>query len=95
MSLSFVPTAIVSTMEDGAPKTVMFLNRGDSFGDIAILNNARRETTVISRERIELLVMSDEVQTSKVPTMSNEVETLELLPMSNQELNLVLTWLIL
>lgn len=53
--------AIVSAMEEGVPKTIMFLNRGDSFGDIALLNNARRETTVISREKIELLVMSDEV----------------------------------
>ena len=48
-------------MEDGVPRTIMFLNRGDSFGDIAILNNARRETTVISRDKIELLVMSDNV----------------------------------
>jgi len=48
-------------MEEGVPRTIMFLNRGDSFGDIAILNNARRETTVISRDTIELLVMSDNV----------------------------------
>jgi len=48
-------------MEEGVPRTIMFLNRGDSFGDIAILNNARRETTVISRDKIELLVMSDNV----------------------------------
>ena len=39
----------------------MFLNRGDSFGDVAILNGSRRETTVISREKIELLVMGDSV----------------------------------
>ncbi|KAL4226239.1 hypothetical protein ACF0H5_014223 [Mactra antiquata] len=53
-------SAIVSTMQEGIAKTVMFLNRGDSFGDLAILNNARRETTVISREKIELLCMTDE-----------------------------------
>ncbi|XP_045167047.1 uncharacterized protein LOC123530343 [Mercenaria mercenaria] len=52
-------SAIVSAMDNGVPKTIMFLNRGDSFGDVAILNNARRETTVISREKIELLVMTD------------------------------------
>ncbi|XP_060593908.1 uncharacterized protein LOC132748342 [Ruditapes philippinarum] len=52
-------SAIVSAMDDGVPKTIMFLNRGDSFGDVAILNNARRETTVISREKIELLCMTD------------------------------------
>lgn len=48
-------------MDNGVPKTIMFLNRGDSFGDVAILNNARRETTVISREKIELLCMTDTV----------------------------------
>ncbi|XP_052266404.1 uncharacterized protein LOC127868549 [Dreissena polymorpha] len=52
-------SAIVSTLEAGAPKTVMFLSRGDSFGDVSILNNSRRETTVISREKIELLCMTD------------------------------------
>ncbi|XP_052778604.1 uncharacterized protein LOC128216051 [Mya arenaria] len=52
-------SAIVSTMENGVPKTVMFLNRGDSFGDVAILNHAHRETTVITRDKIELLCMTD------------------------------------
>ncbi|KAL3851624.1 hypothetical protein ACJMK2_015357 [Sinanodonta woodiana] len=52
-------SAVVSRMEGSHVKTVMFLNRGDSFGDVAIMNHSRRESTVISRERIELLCMAD------------------------------------
>ncbi|XP_069142333.1 uncharacterized protein [Argopecten irradians] len=40
-------------------KTVLFLNRGDSFGEQAIMTQSLRQTTVISREKIELLVMGD------------------------------------
>lgn len=60
----FIVLAVVSTSdgESQSQKTVMFLNRGDSFGDVAILNGSVRETTVISREKIELLVMGDSVR---------------------------------
>jgi len=42
-------------------KTLLFLNRGDSFGEQAIMTRSIRQTTVISRERIELLTISDTV----------------------------------
>ena len=56
-------TGVVSFLDpkSNTNKTVLFLNRGDSFGEQAIMTRTLRQTTVISREKIELLVMSDEV----------------------------------
>ncbi|XP_033746536.1 uncharacterized protein LOC117331767 [Pecten maximus] len=53
--------AVVSMMDTKTKqaKTVLFLNRGDSFGEQAIMTQSLRQTTVISREQIELLVMGD------------------------------------
>lgn len=48
-------------LKAGTTSTVMLLYRGDSFGEQAIMTKSLRETTVISREKIELLVMSDKV----------------------------------
>lgn len=55
-------SAVVSFLDSNTNtnKTVIFLNRGDSFGEQAIMTRTLRQTTVISREKIELLVMSDE-----------------------------------
>ncbi|XP_062613187.1 uncharacterized protein LOC134274962 [Saccostrea cucullata] len=55
-------SAVVSFLDvqSNANKTVLFLHRGDSFGEQAIMTRTLRQTTVISREKIELLVMSDE-----------------------------------
>ena len=42
-------------------KTVKFIGRGDSFGDTSLMNGCARDCTTISKEFIELLVLSDEV----------------------------------
>merc|ERR1719494_56545 len=39
-------------------KTVCYLKRGDSFGELAILHEATRQSTVISEETVELLCIS-------------------------------------
>eukprot|EP00795_Rhopilema_esculentum_P008978 gene8978-16619_t len=41
-------------------RTICFLKRGDSFGELAILHDTKRQSTVISRELIELLCISKE-----------------------------------
>nr|KAG5706415.1 hypothetical protein BaRGS_033176 [Batillaria attramentaria] len=46
-------------LDKGVAKTVMYYNRGDSFGELAIMNNSRRQSTVISKENMQLLVLSD------------------------------------
>jgi len=43
-------------------KTECFLGRGEAFGDLAIVNKAPRESTIISRDNVELLVFGDEVR---------------------------------
>ncbi|KAK3762783.1 hypothetical protein RRG08_040480 [Elysia crispata] len=55
-------SAVVSVMdlEKGVAKTVLYYGRGDSFGELAIMNATRRQSTVISKEDIELLVISAE-----------------------------------
>ncbi|KAK3103217.1 hypothetical protein FSP39_017507 [Pinctada imbricata] len=55
-------SAVVSYLDGSTStqKTVLFLHRGDSFGEQAIMTQSLRQTTVISREKIELLVMYDE-----------------------------------
>lgn len=55
-------SAVVTVMEEheNFARTVHFLRRGDSFGELAILHDTRRKATVISREPIELLVISKE-----------------------------------
>ena len=54
---------IVTKQEEGTEvsKTDCFLERGDSFGELGLINNAPRRATVISKEEVELLVFSDEV----------------------------------
>ncbi|KAJ7340503.1 hypothetical protein OS493_003255 [Desmophyllum pertusum] len=55
-------SAVVTVMAENESfaRTVHFLRRGDSFGELAILHDTRRQSTVISREPIELLVISKE-----------------------------------
>ncbi|XP_046353183.2 uncharacterized protein LOC124133039 isoform X3 [Haliotis rufescens] len=50
----------VMDMESSQERTVLFLGRGDCFGDDAIINKCHRCATVISKEVIELLVLTDE-----------------------------------
>ena len=47
--------------EYGVSRTVCFLNRGENFGELGLINNAPRQATVISKETVELLVINDEV----------------------------------
>lgn len=47
--------------EYSVSRTVCFLNRGESFGELGLINNAPRQATVISKEPVELLVINDEV----------------------------------
>ncbi|XP_031549510.1 uncharacterized protein LOC116287037 [Actinia tenebrosa] len=55
-------SAVVTVMakNEAFARTVHFLRRGDSFGELAMLHDTRRQSTVISREPIELLVISRE-----------------------------------
>ena len=45
----------------GLSRTVCFLGRGDTFGELAIINKTLREITVISKSRLELLCLQSEV----------------------------------
>ena len=40
--------------------TACFLKRGESFGELGLINNSRRKATVISKEQVELLVFTDD-----------------------------------
>ncbi|XP_071812943.1 uncharacterized protein [Apostichopus japonicus] len=55
-------TLVVSVlnMADGkkTPQAVAYLNRGDSFGELAILNNTRRASTVLTEDDTQLLCIS-------------------------------------
>ena len=42
-------------------KTVCFMGRGDSFGELAIINRTTRDCTVITKETSQFLVLRDEV----------------------------------
>eukprot|EP00794_Sanderia_malayensis_P008979 gene8979-9937_t len=46
--------------QQNVARTIVFLKRGDSFGELALLHDTRRQSTVISREQIELLCISKE-----------------------------------
>ncbi|XP_072029223.1 uncharacterized protein [Amphiura filiformis] len=57
-------TLVVTVLDlsKGKPmaQTVAFLKRGDSFGELAILNNTRRASTVITKDTVQLLCISVE-----------------------------------
>ncbi|CAD5115243.1 DgyrCDS4238 [Dimorphilus gyrociliatus] len=46
--------------KDDVNKTVCFLNRGDSFGELGIINRAKRSTTIVSKETVEFLCLSSQ-----------------------------------
>ncbi|KAK6176728.1 hypothetical protein SNE40_014971 [Patella caerulea] len=54
-------SALVSEMDEDRQmaQTILVLTRGDSFGELAIVNRSRRQATVISKEPLELLVLSN------------------------------------
>ncbi|KAK2163634.1 hypothetical protein LSH36_76g05033 [Paralvinella palmiformis] len=53
---------IISQQEDDSltSRTLCYLNKGDSFGELALINNSYRTATVISEGTVELLVVTDE-----------------------------------
>ncbi|XP_064632602.1 uncharacterized protein LOC135490947 [Lineus longissimus] len=55
-------TVVVCILADDKQeaRTVCFLHRGDSFGELAIVNQSARQSTVIAKDYIEMLVISDE-----------------------------------
>lgn len=55
-------SAVVTVMDKKShiSRTVHFLKRGDSFGELAILHDTVRQSTIITREFSELLVISKE-----------------------------------
>lgn len=57
--------------EKKANKTVCFLGRGDNFGEAAIMDKVPRDCTVISKERVELFCLSEEVRLSRVTVRIN------------------------
>ncbi|XP_033098899.1 uncharacterized protein LOC117102626 [Anneissia japonica] len=48
---------LVNVLEPGSQfaKTVVYLHKGETFGELAIVNKAQRQSTIIAREGIELL----------------------------------------
>ncbi|XP_038068813.1 uncharacterized protein LOC119738141 [Patiria miniata] len=56
-------SVMVRVLEEGSdnPRTVVYLNRGETFGELGLVNRERRKSTVISRERVELLCIGDAV----------------------------------
>ncbi|ESO99282.1 hypothetical protein LOTGIDRAFT_158359 [Lottia gigantea] len=54
-------SALVSGMDEDKQlaQTILVLKRGDSFGELAMVNRARRQASVISKEPVELLVLSN------------------------------------
>ena len=55
---------VVTKMEPNSniSRTVTYLHRGDSFGELGVLYNARRSATVVSEGTVELIVVADEVR---------------------------------
>ncbi|XP_071961592.1 uncharacterized protein [Antedon mediterranea] len=50
-------SVLVNVLEQGSlyAKTVVYLHKGETFGELAIVNKAQRQSTIIAREGIELL----------------------------------------
>nr|XP_006818445.1 PREDICTED: uncharacterized protein LOC102804482 [Saccoglossus kowalevskii] len=53
-------TVMVTVTDGENSRVVCFLKRGEAFGELAILNNSKRASTVISRDCVELLAISTE-----------------------------------
>nr|XP_054750195.1 uncharacterized protein LOC129255905 [Lytechinus pictus] len=53
-------SVVVSVMDEGTHqnRTVVYLNRGETFGELGLVNRAKRQATVIARERIEMIVIN-------------------------------------
>ncbi|KAK2163348.1 hypothetical protein LSH36_81g04047 [Paralvinella palmiformis] len=66
-------SVVMTKMDDdySISKTECFLGRGEAFGDLAIVNKAPRESTIISRDNVELLVFGDEGSCSVLKKLRN------------------------
>ena len=58
-----MPSVVVSRYDkkQDTNKTVCFMGRGDSFGDVAIIDREPRDSSVITKEATQFLVIRDEV----------------------------------
>ena len=54
---------VITRMEENSSvsRTLCYLNRGDSFGELGIIANQPRSATAISEGTVELLAFSEEV----------------------------------
>nr|XP_054768653.1 uncharacterized protein LOC129276279 isoform X1 [Lytechinus pictus] len=68
-------SAIVSVplADEAKPKILAILLRGDSFGELAILNQSKRTSTVTTRENVEMFVISAEDFTKIVMSGNNRM----------------------
>ncbi|XP_072179143.1 uncharacterized protein [Diadema setosum] len=53
-------SVVVSVMDEGTHenRTVVYLKRGDTFGELGLVNRAKRQATVIARERVEMITIT-------------------------------------
>ncbi|XP_033645962.1 uncharacterized protein LOC117305239 [Asterias rubens] len=59
-------SVVVRVMEEGSDvqRTVVYLNRGETFGELGLVNKQTRKSTVISRDRVEFLCIDDVVSSN-------------------------------
>lgn len=57
----FSAFAFVIDQDKGLAKTLTYYSRGDSFGESAILNGCKHQSTVVSQVAVQLLVLTSQV----------------------------------
>lgn len=57
----FAAFAFVIDQDKGLAKTLTYYSRGDSFGESAILNGCKHQSTVVSQVAVQLLVLTSQV----------------------------------
>ncbi|XP_071816743.1 uncharacterized protein [Apostichopus japonicus] len=84
-------SVVINVLDEatGVSRTVVYLTRGESFGELGLLSRQRRQSTVIAREKLELLCISDKdytrifmaggLQTLMNPNQSDFVRSLSFL----------------
>lgn len=58
---AFAAFAFVIDQDKGLAKTLTYYSRGDSFGESAILNGCKHQSTVVSQVAVQLLVLTSQV----------------------------------
>ncbi|XP_057311664.1 uncharacterized protein LOC130649409 isoform X2 [Hydractinia symbiolongicarpus] len=54
----FIAVVKVLSTKDKVPRTICYLKRGDSFGELSIIHSTNRQATIITEECIELLCIA-------------------------------------